>query len=81
MLISVGIIKNNSCFNGSGKTGFDAAAIPGDPPFVNAGADFHLQAGSPVIGRGATSDTITTIVATYFEVKARNSASMDLGAY
>ena len=78
---SAGTIKNNLWFNGSGSTSFDAAAIAGDPLFVNPGTDFHLKAGSPAIARGGNSSTLAAIVATDFDVKARNSASMDLGAY
>jgi hypothetical protein len=66
-----------------GATGNDAASHFADPKFVNFKRfDFHLAAGSPAIGAGATLP-LSTIGLFDFAGKPRKSAqgTVDLGAY
>jgi uncharacterized repeat protein (TIGR02059 family) len=51
-------------------------SITSDPGFVSAGSDFHLQAGSPAIGKGITISGITT---DYAGTALKNPPS--IGAY
>ncbi|MDE2441914.1 MAG: right-handed parallel beta-helix repeat-containing protein [Betaproteobacteria bacterium] len=76
---SAGTIAHNLWFNGSDTTGFDSAPVAGNPKFVTAGSDFHLQSGSPAIGVGVATSAVTSLVTTDYDAKSRSS-TMDLGA-
>ena len=50
----------DSVAGGTGAVSFDSQPISGDPRFVSAGSDFHLQAGSPALDSG--SSTVLPVV-------------------
>ena len=62
------------------STGQDAHAQVADPAFVDAAADFHLQAASPAIDRG--SDAVASVVGVDKDgVPRPQGAGFDIGAY
>jgi hypothetical protein len=77
---SMGTFAHNLWYNGSGSVSIDSVPITGNPLFVTPGADFHLQAGSAAIGTGSTAAAVDALVVNDYELKARNAASMDIGA-
>jgi hypothetical protein len=78
---SAGTFAHNLWFNGIGSVSIDSAPITLDPRFVNAAAgDFHLQSASPAIGAGSHSATVTSLVNTDFDLNARSTTTMDIGA-
>ena len=77
---NIGIVTNNLFYNGSDGDGWDSHPISGDPLFVSTTTpDFHLQSGSPAIGAGSTA--VASVVTTDYDLKARSSTSIDIGAY
>ena len=74
-----GTFSRNLWFNGIG-TNIDSAPVGGDPLFVAPGSDFHVQTGSPAIGVGSTAAVVTSLVVNDYDLKARSSTSMDIGA-
>ena len=76
---NAGVIAHNLWFNGSGSTAFDTAPALQDPLFANAaGADFHLQAGSPAAGNG--SATVLTVVGNDYDLLTPRTVPVDIGA-
>lgn len=77
----IGIIRNNLYFGGTGSVSFDSQPISGDPRFVSAGSDFHLQAGSPALDSG--SSTVQPVVGDDYDATTARprGAGFDLGAY
>jgi hypothetical protein len=74
-----GTASNNVFYGGNG-TAPGNSVISSNPVFVNAGGnDFHLGSGSPAIGTGST--TPAAVVTTDYDLNARSSSSMDVGAY
>lgn len=55
----------------------DRHSISGDPSFVSAGSNFHLNSNSPVINKGATLSLLNTDK----DGVPRVSGSYDIGAY
>jgi hypothetical protein len=78
---SAGTFAHNVWFNGTGAVTLDSTAILANPLFVAPGSDFHLQAGSPAIGAGATAAAVTSLVTTDYDIKSRSATAMDVGAY
>jgi hypothetical protein len=78
--VNAGTFARNLWFNGTGSTGIDSTAVTGNPLFVAAGSDFHLQAGSPAIGVGSVAAPVISLVTNDYDLKARSAASMDIGA-
>ena len=77
---NIGIVTNNLFYNGSDGDGWDSHPISGDPLFVSTTTpDFHRQSGSPAIGAGSTA--VASVVTTDYDLKARSSTSIDIGAY
>ncbi|MGZ3238799.1 MAG: hypothetical protein ACXWJK_00125 [Burkholderiaceae bacterium] len=79
-ITGAGTITRNLWFNGSGGTGFDSAPVTLDPLFVTNGSDFHLQATSPAIAVGSHTAAVTSLVVNDYDLKARSTTSMDIGA-
>jgi hypothetical protein len=77
---SAGTFAHNVWYNGSGSPSIDSTAITLNPLFVTNGSDFHLQAASPAVGSGTTAAAVTSLVTTDYDIKARSSSSMDIGA-
>ncbi|HEY8101456.1 MAG TPA: hypothetical protein VIF82_11940 [Burkholderiaceae bacterium] len=77
---SAGTFARNIWFNGSGSPSIDSTAIIANPQFVTAGSDFHLQATSPAIGAGSHTAAVTSLVVNDYDLKARSTTSMDVGA-
>jgi len=79
LAVLIGTASNNIFYGGSGST-VGGSLITANPMFVSApGDDFHLAAGSPAIGAGATD--VTSLVTTDYDVKARSAAAIDIGAF
>ncbi|MFZ6653869.1 beta strand repeat-containing protein [Undibacterium sp. TJN19] len=78
---SAGTFARNLWFNGSGSPGLDSTAVLANPLFVKAGADFHLQNNSAARGAGSTAAAVTSLVTTDYDLKARSTTTMDIGAY
>ena len=76
-----GIVSNNLWYNGTGGYGPDASPLTGDPLFVTAGTDFHIQTGSPAVDTGAAA-VAGTVDTDYDATTVRPlGVRVDVGAY
>jgi hypothetical protein len=77
-----GTVKKNLWYGGSGSYGFDTQPVTGNPAFVSAGSDFHIQAGAAV---DSGSPDVATLVTNDFDLTTSrpqgSSGAYDIGAY
>jgi hypothetical protein len=63
-----GVLSHNLWYGAGSAPSGDPSAVKSNPLFVNAGTDFHLQAGSPAIGAGAS--TVSGVVTDDYDIVA-----------
>jgi hypothetical protein len=80
---AIGTIRNNLWFGGSSSYGFDTAPVSANPQFVSPGSNFHLQAASPAINKGAVSSSISTLITSDYDasVSRPQGGTIDIGAF
>jgi hypothetical protein len=76
-----GTVSNNLWFGGlDAVPTFDASSKTGNPQFVSAGSDFHVNAASPAVDAGSSG--VSSVVSNDYEMSLRPQGNgFDIGAY